>query len=120
MEVKNFIWNVDQQVDKMVEEATSRHRHLEDVNKKWKTFDTLMESVIKWMEDAEGLIKNGTLKACKVGHVSRKLIIQFTELFAHRFSVKVPCYFSSDNRDKRHASCFLASKYKGCFEKIKV
>lgn len=99
MEVKNFIWNVDQQVDKMVEEATSRHRHLEDVNKKWKTFDTLMESVIKWMEDAEGLIKNGTLKACKVGHVSRKLVIQFTELFARRFSLNLPCYFSSDNHD---------------------
>ena len=120
MEVKNFIWNVDQQVDKMVDEATSRHRHLEDVNKKWKTFDTLMESVIKWMEDAEGLIKNGTLKACKVGLVSRKLIIQFTELFAHRFSLKVPCYFSSDNCGKRHACCFLASKYMGCFEKIMV
>lgn len=120
MEVKNFIWNVDQQVDKMVEEATSRHRHLEDVNKKWKTFDTLIEFVIKWMEDAEGLIKNGTLKACKVGHVSRNLIIQFTELFGHRFSLKVPCYFSSDSRDKRHACCFLAPKYKGCFEEIKV
>lgn len=120
MEVKNFVWNVDQQVDKMVEEASSRHRHLEDVNKKWKTFDTLIESVIKWMEDAEGLIKNGTLKACKVGHVRRKLIIQFSELFAHRFSLKVPCYFSSDNHNKRHACCFLASKYMGCFKTINV
>ena len=120
MEVKNFIWNVDQQVDKMVEEATSRHRHLEDVNKKWKTFDTLMESVIKWMEDAEGLIKNGTLKACKVGHVRRKLLIQFSELFAHRFSLKVPCSFSSDNHNKRHACCFLVSKYMGCFKTINV
>ena len=72
MEVKSLIWNVDEQVDKMVEEATSRLRHLEDVNKKWKTFDTLMESVDKWMEDAEGLIKNGTLKACKVRSVKRR------------------------------------------------
>ena len=71
MEVKNLIWNVDQQVDKMAEEATTRQRHLEEVNKKWKTFDTLMESVSKWMEDAEGLIKNGTLKACKVRHLKR-------------------------------------------------
>ena len=66
MEVKNLIWNVDQQVDKISDEVTSRLRHLEELNKKWKTFDTLMESVSKWMEDAEGLIKNGTLKACKV------------------------------------------------------
>lgn len=65
-EVKSLVWNVDQQVDKIMEEASSRHRHLEDVNKKWKTFDTLIESVCKWMEDAEALITNGTLKACKV------------------------------------------------------
>lgn len=65
-EVKSLVWNVDQQVDKIMEEASSRHRHLEDVNKKWKTFDTLIESVCKWMEDAETLITNGTLKACKV------------------------------------------------------
>lgn len=70
-EVKSLVWNVDQQVDKMIEEATSRQRHLDDVNKKWKTFDTLMESVSKWMEDAEALITNGTLKACKVRHVKR-------------------------------------------------
>ena len=69
IEVKTLIWNVDQQVDKMAEEVTSRLRLLEELNKKWKTFDTLMASVCKWMEGAEGLIKNGTLKACKVRHV---------------------------------------------------
>ena len=69
MEVKSFVWNIDQQVDKMIEEATARHKHLDDLNKKWKTFDLLIESVIKWMDDAETLITNGTLKACKVRRV---------------------------------------------------
>lgn len=68
-EVKSLVWNADQQVDKMIEEATAKHRHLDDVNKKWKTFDTLIESVTKWMEEAEALITNGTLKACKVRRV---------------------------------------------------
>ena len=66
MEVKTLTWNVDQQVDKMTEEVISRQRHLEELNKKWRTFDTLSGSVCKWMEGAEGLIKSGTLKACKV------------------------------------------------------
>ena len=66
MEVKSFVWNVNQQVDKLIDEATARQKHLEDLNKKWKTFDSLIESVKKWMEDAEALIRNGTLKACKV------------------------------------------------------
>lgn len=70
-EVKSLVWNVDQQVDKMTEEVTAKHRHLDDVNKKWKMFDTLIESVTKWMEDAETLITNGTLKACKVRGVIR-------------------------------------------------
>ena len=68
-EVKSLVWNADQQVDKMIEEATAKHRRLDDVNKKWKTFDTLVESVTKWMEEAEALITNGTLKACKVRRV---------------------------------------------------
>lgn len=66
MEVKTLLWNVDQQVDQISEEVISRLRHLDELNKKWKVFDSLMDSVCKWMEDAEGLIKNGTLKACKV------------------------------------------------------
>lgn len=91
MEVKNLIWNVDQQVDKMAEEATSCHRQLEEVNRKWKTFDTLMESVGKWMEDAEGLIKNGTLKACKVRYVEhvtfRDRVLVFLRFLVFAISV---------------------------------
>ena len=65
-EVKSFILNVDQQVDKMSEEVTLRQKHLQNVSTRWKTFDSSVDSLGKWMEKAEALIKNGTLKACKV------------------------------------------------------
>ena len=106
-EVKSLVWNVDQQVDKIMEEASSRHRHLEDVNKKWKTFDTLIESVCKWMEDAEALITNGTLKACKVRTLCN-IVRNSEDLCIRLFSWKEAVRTAAvRTRNRRKATCFV-------------
>lgn len=50
----------------MIEEVIVKYRYFDDVNKKWKIFDMLIEFVIKWMEEVELLIMNGIFKVCKV------------------------------------------------------
>lgn len=50
----------------MIEEVIVKYRYFDDVNKKWKIFDMLIEFVIKWMEEVEVLIMNGIFKVCKV------------------------------------------------------
>jgi hypothetical protein len=47
-------------------ECSSRQKLLEDINKKWKTFESLANSIDTWMHEAERLIEKSKLSVCKV------------------------------------------------------
>lgn len=47
-------------------ECSSRQKLLEDLNKKWNTFESLADSMDTWMHEAERLIEKSKLSVCKV------------------------------------------------------
>ena len=56
----------DEQARSFCAEVNQRQKQLEDLNRKWKSFETLLESTTAWMDKAESLMLEGGINACKV------------------------------------------------------
>lgn len=68
-----LLQNLNEQQEKFCADVSCRQKQLDDVTKKWRTFDSLMESVTTWMQKAESLIKEGGINSCKVSCLSLPL-----------------------------------------------
>ena len=65
-EVIDLPRGVEEQWQKLAADVTSRERVLEEVQRKWRTFNTLLLSVTAWVQEADGLIRGIDLKKSKV------------------------------------------------------
>jgi len=47
-------------------DCSNKQKLLDDLNKKWNTYETLLQSLDTWMQEAERLIEKSKLSVCKV------------------------------------------------------
>ena len=64
--VIDFSRNTEEQWRKLVTDITVREKHLEELQRKWKIFNTLLSSVTTWVQKADVLIKGFDFSKCKV------------------------------------------------------